>query len=726
MTWESHGVGYNGDSVTGDTSEHEVRYSTGPITYVESLCAGRWCGRYWSAGQHVDPGQYWQTAAFELRLRLTPSVEAAELVADDDWQWRSTREIERTDRGARHIIVELSRAIAPDGGLAVAVHTLLDGTAVLTRWLEITSHCRKPIALTGVAPWAGRLWARTSAVDPSDRVRLGHALRKEVPWEGWFGWTALAPGINVFRNDTDRLWDDPYFVLHDEASDEYFIGQLAWPANYSMTFNRQDGLACSVEPVAPKALRVLTSGETIRTPAVHLGYVKGGFDTAVQSMHDHIRRTVLPTHTPERAFRSEYLVPEDWIFCHYRGDAFNEANMKRCIDLAAAVGLEVFILDGPTWVSGYGNWLTPHPARFPRGLAPLVEHAHQRGLLFGAYFETEGGRDGDTSATWDAGSRIGCWADTTIFRQHPEWFIRANLDLTAPGAADYLEAELGRIIEHYRLDLYRHDANGIVFYPPGPGAGQTLRQGRFTESDYWRYYEALYAVFERVHARYPNVILQQAAAGNFRLDLASAGAFHEHFATDRGGYPWAYRMLSGLSVFLPPEILVNAFGLCDPAHLPDLDTTLRGAYALGATPMFFTAMLPKSADELTAEIQQRYLHHAHLYKSFIRPLLATSRVYHHAPVNATGSVESGDWLAMEFMAPDRGQGWATIVHLAQTDGTYRFKPRGLDGSREYAVTFDNTGRVETASGWDLMRSGFEIRAGPDRCSELVLFEVTYE
>ena len=73
------------------------------------------------------------------------------------------------------------------------VHTLLDGTPVLTRWLDITNTSQQPLALTTCIPWCGRLWSGESP------VTLGHSLRWEIPWEGWFGWTPLAAGANVFE-----------------------------------------------------------------------------------------------------------------------------------------------------------------------------------------------------------------------------------------------------------------------------------------------------------------------------------------------------------------------------------------------------------------------------------------------------------------------------------------------------------------------------------------------
>jgi alpha-galactosidase len=152
-------------------------------------------------------------------------------------------------------------------------------------------------------------------------------------------------------------------------------------------------------------------------------------------MHEHVRRSVLPAHSTERAYRIQYLIPEDWPMTVYRGDEYNEANMKKCIDVAAAVGMETFILDGPMWGSAYGNWLQPDRKRFPRGLAPLAEYAHQKGLLFGLYAEPEGGRDGFTEPD---GASIGTWKESDVYKQHPEWFTSMNLNLAIPEAASYL------------------------------------------------------------------------------------------------------------------------------------------------------------------------------------------------------------------------------------------------------------------------------------------------
>ncbi len=120
---------------------------------------------------------------------------------------------------------------------------------------------------------------------------------------------------------------------------------------------------------------------------------------------------------------------------------------------------------------------------------------------------------------------------------------------------------------------------------------------------------------------------------------------------------------------------------------------------------------------------ERFRHYADIYKKFIRPIMPTCKMYHHAPVSSTGGVESGGWFAVEYAAPDRSKGWATIIRIGTSDSPeYIFKPRGLDPGRTYRVTFDSTGCKATVAGMELIRDGIPVRLETLASSELLLFE----
>jgi len=702
-------IGYT-DIAFREAPGADVRFTSGHTIYVEALRDGRWQGHYWSADGRINvPGESLAADAFSLRLdkeRLSTG-----------WSFVSATEAPRAEKGARHFVVEI---LNPEHAARVRIHTLLDGTPVLTRWLEITNQSDSPVALTAVSPWSGLLW-------PGRNFTLGYFTRDVWACEGWFEWKPVPIGITTISCDKGQGHNDPFLIVRNEVTGEYFIGHLAWSANWEITFIRNaQGLSWSIGPAAVNAQRVIAPGETISTPAVHLGHVSGSLDSAVQAMHAHLRRSVVPPRPPERNCLIQYLVPADQGY--YK--PFDEASAIKCADVAAAIGAELFVLDAYWWDVTL-DWV-PSAKRFPRGLEPLIQHVRKKGMLFGLYVEAEGARCNPRKSI--------------IGRQHPEWFGPNDvLNLTIPEAAAWMESEIIRLIETYQLDLYRLDYNPGFTYD-GPA---TLRDG-IVENNYWRYYEVFYDLYERLRKKYPNLILQQAAAGGARNDLGTVRRFHETYLTDGLSIPRELQVYCGLTLGLPPEILLilhgadGGWGLGKPQNL---DTVLRITFSL-STPQIFVGTVAPSVEELSPQRRDRFLHYAGIYKRFIRPLLPTCRMYHHEPVNSRGGIESSPWFAVEFASPDRTKGWATIVRMRSGPGgmfvpnypndviddskdqasqdwqkdTYVFKPRGLDPARTYRVTFDSMNAAVTVDGLRLLHDGLPIRVEGVGMSELLLFE----
>lgn len=684
------GAGYTDISHTGTTARPEIRYSSGPVVYVEGLVNGHWAGRYWSADGRINvPGEVRSDDAFQLAINGGPLT--------DGWKWVSGRELKRTDRGVRHFVVELAHAQRP---ITVRVHTLLDGTPMLTRWLEITNGSDKPVALTGIAVWSGRLMAHRG--ESPGEATLGYFTRQDWAAEGWFQWQRLEPGVKTITCDQARSHDDPLFILRNEASGEYFFGQLAWTTQWRMEFDRnKSGVVFRIGPWAESAaLRVIAPGETIATPQVHLGHVSGSLDTAIQAMHEHLRHCVLPTRPAERSHLIQYLVPADQGYYI----PFDEASSLRCVDVASAIGAELFILDYGWWDVSL-DWI-PSRSRFPRGLKPLVDYVHQKKMLFGLYVRSEG--DG------------GDVPQSRIAKAHPDWIGPSNtVNLQIPEAAAWVESEISRLVEENSLDLYRLDYNPMFKF-------ETTARGGFLENNCWRYYEAFYGTYERIHQKYPNLILQQAAGGGGRNDLGTCSRFHEPYLTDGLWIPRELQVYSGLTLALPPEnfvILHLAHGGGAGFGLPQsLDTILRISFAT-STPQIFNGIVAPSTDTLTPERRERFLHYGRIYKEFIRPQLPTCRIYHHDPVNARSGVTSSGWFVMEYAAPDRSKGWALLVRIGQTDSDrYEFRPRGLDPGKTYRVTFDSLDTIARVDGLGLVRDGVPVRLENTGMSELLLFE----
>lgn len=691
-----------------------VRFQSGRVVAVEGLREGRWVSRYWTADGRFDwSNELRQDEALLITILKTPS-DSTPTVVSSGWRFVRFSESDRGAGGARVCTVELNQ---PTHALNLKIHTVLDGTPILTRTLEITNTSDHPVALTELSVWSGRQYAHTyyknfiRGEDPLP-FQLGSFVKNEWGSEGWFDWKPLDQGTTILKCEEGQGFNDPFFILRNRAKGENLIGHLAWSANWALEFEYKkakdpgiDWVRFALGPRAKEPLRVIGPGESIKTPAVHLGLVAGDLDQTVQAMHEHLRRSVLPKRAEGRDGLIQYLVPADQGYLREHPEGMTEKTVRDNIDLAAAIGTELFILDAGWWTHTL-DWI-PDPARFPAGIKPLRDYAHEKGMLFGVYAELEGGR-GAVHASHTA-------------KEHPEWIgPKAILNLTIPKAAAWMESELHRLIEENELDLFRLDYNPL-FTGEGPSS---LREG-FRENNAWRYYEAVYSVYGRARTTYPNLILQQCAAGGARNDLGIMSQFHEAYLTDGLWIPNVLRSFYGQSLGIPPEVFVTAhgaFGQPGRGRAGNLDTHLRMTYALG-TPQHFSGMVAPDLESMPEERRALFGRYAEVYKRFMKPLLPTCRMFHHAPADLSGGVDSSGWFAAEFAAPDGRKGWTLIANIGESENdTYLFHPRGLLPNKTYRITFDSLDSSAVIPGYELMRDGIPVRLENLGSSELLLFE----
>ena len=693
------------------TSDDEVRFESDRLQYVEGLVDGRWVGRYWTTGGRTNwPFEKWQKEAFHLE------VDGERLATG--WRWVDAQELEQTGRGARHHVLTLEQT---DPGVRLRIHTLVDGTPVLVRWLEIQNLSDRPLSVTKLAPWSTRLWSNPGVKTPDDQTvnepfRAGRFVRDDWASEGWFQWQSIQVGhaLNPI-SEKGNGYDEPFFVVQNRLTGEHVIGHLAWNSNFEMAIECGaaepdvhpwgDVLAASywldfeLGPRAKDALLVLAPNESAASPAVHLGVVAGDFNSAVQAMHTHIRKSVRPPHPPRRAHLIQYLAPGDQGYMDAHG-RMDEGAIFKNIELAAAVGAELFILDSG-WIASRGDY-RPHADRFPQGLQPAIKYCRAQGMLFGIWTEPERAEP-----------------NTPIAKEHPEWFSdRHNIDVTQPDAVAYVEEELHRQIEEYDLDLIRVAYDTYFTFD-----GTVAERHGMPENSYWRQMEAAKGIYQRTREKYPQLIMQNCAAGIGRGGLGMAGLFHEGYMTDGLWMPQVLQVFSGRTVGFPPETFMIAHNAVREqlfGRPSNFDTYLRCQFTLGV-PQLLSGMVGPSANEVSPERIRAFKRYADIYKQFIRPILPTANVYHHAPVNYRGGVESNPWFAMQFMAQDRSQGWMTIVRISdEGDSTYLCKPKGLNLGKVYRVTFDSSGDVVDIPGWMLARDGLAVRLESRTSSELLL------
>ncbi len=701
-----------------------VRFDTGMVVYQEALINGQYLVANTSAmGRPKSREGVWKAlsaGAASVRPVRTRQhafqIEADGQLLVDRWQWAEAHEADPDRTGCRESVVTLRHM---QRRVTVELHTRLDDTPFLARWLVITNTGERPMALAQVFPWSGQVWEAVGDLWSSLELTnltgspftLGHFTDTDAGAEGSFDWMELPDGTYGFETLHGRSgWGLPFFIVRNEVTGEVAIGDFAWSGNWQIEFfndhepagrpPRDARLYARIGLAGPAPLRVLEPGESARTPEVHLGFLFGDVDTCVQALHTHERRSVILPQPVGREHRVEI---------NHTGYTQNaqvtERQLYEEIDMAADVGIELFMLDAgwfgevsDNWFAAVGDWDRESPL-LPNGVKAVFDYAHSKGILCGLWVEAE--RMGPVSR---------------LLHDHPDWQMEKrgekipNLDLTKPEVAEYLERTIEGLIEKYGLDCYRLDYNHSI------GEGGEHERGDFTENSLWRYYEALYSIFERIHRRFPDLTLENCSSGGGRNDLGLVSRFHFTQLTDKWSPAPQLKILNGMTIALPPELCEVHLGAISDG-IADIDFMLR----IGLFGHFDISGIFPTMGERQEAARERFHHAVSLYKTFVRPILSTCRVFHHTPIQR--QTEPGEWVVLECASEDASRAYAGVFRLSTTaGGFYQFCPRGLDVSRRYRVTHDTSGQSREADGGLLVDQGLRVAVRGALTSELLLFE----
>ena len=700
-----------------DTPYPSVAFRTGMTVYQESLTNGRYIGRGWNGqGFLLEPWTQLKPNAYPTPQAFWLEIDGQELLSH--WNWAGMTQ--EKDGSVLTAVITLEHQVKP---VTVRIYTVLDGTPILTRWLEITNTGDKPMPISACYPWSGVLHTSSDlgrdlySGAETQHYSIGYMAGDGWGHEGGFEWQAIKnTGVRIDGRYRRARHRHPMFVVRDDVNGEHFIGQFAWSGGYVFEFDydgsshkklSESNLFFRVGMAAPAPLRVISPNETVKTPEVLLGMVCADFDTAVQAMHSHLRKSFF---MPQPRGRCGWI--EAGIGPEYE---LTPELVHQAISTAAQFGAEVFFIDaswysdtGTTWGETVGDWDVGN--RFPNGLKEFRDHVHKEGMLWGLWMEPE--RLGDKSRT---------------IKEHPEYLgvgyeqkehageeLDGILDLTNPATARWMEDQICRVIAEHELDFFRLDANfetGII---------QWNKRDGYIENNAWRYYEALYGIFDRVRQRFPNLILENCSGGGGRTDVGMVRRFSHTWVTDWQPAPRSFSITNGMTIALPPEYVDRQLIGTGTSNNVAADIDFQARLCLFGRPSIAGILWPLNAKP-NPVLLDRISHMVKLHKEFVRPMIDTGRIYHHTPdvtkpdPEGIGVIEMASWDKTRAIA-----GIFALARFSQRDFRLRF--RGLDAGMSYKVTSDNTGSTFKVDGSELMYNGLDIRLGTALTSELILVE----
>ncbi len=622
-------------------------------------------------------------------------------------------EVNETEN-AKEAVITLKSNIKP---VVLKIHTLLDGTQMFSRYIEIENLSDENICLSRLSLLSGGVEetdrSRYSIKNDTDKIySVGYFNSDKWGREGEFAWHDLSPEELTVkcRFGRDRFRHPLIFIRNNLTGVMYF-SQIGWSAGCSFTVDLQADyersnsyLSFKAEITSHKPITVIPPKSVFVSPDVHFGVIAGGLDDAVNEMHSHIRKSVL--NMPE-ASPDECLIGAGMGAEHDMSVETSKCFAKRMADM----GAEVFIVDAgwecpprkETEWGLYNGTNIPNSDRYPNGISEISGYCHSIGMKFGLWVDIE---------------TLGEKSD--VFKKHPEWRSKnilgiqsGNLaDLSIPEAAEWAESELARIIEEYKPDLLRVDHN-VSFrdYFTMRDAGTGI-----AECVSIRHHQAVCKMYENLKKRFPDVIFENCAGGGGRTDLGMMKNFNHTWVSDCQRAPRSLTVTNGMTMALPPERVDRLFAGMGCHEHGTIDMQMRNTMLSHVS---INVVSPAAANE--NPIQTEFVRHSlGIYKNFIRTFLPEAKIYHHTP--EISAFESNNYI-LEIASPDCRKGAAAIFTLPDSKKSdIAVIPKGINAGLNYKITLDNSGTVYFQKGIEILSNGIPVSIPSSMSSELILFE----
>ena len=192
---------------------------------------------------------------------------------------------------------------------------------------------------------------------------------------------------------------------------------------------------------------------------------------------------------------------------------FDSEKLLQIAEKAAAIGVDLFVLDDGWFGTrnsdngSLGNWQV-QLAKIPEGISAFATKINQLGLEFGLWFEPE------MIST-----------DTPLYEMHPEWVIGNSekqishgrnqfvLDFSNPEVVETIFQQIDCVLACGKITYLKWDMNRYISEP----FSNYLADGNQGEL-FHRYILGVYDLYEKILAKYPDLLIESCAGGGGRFD----------------------------------------------------------------------------------------------------------------------------------------------------------------------------------------------------------------
>lgn len=452
----------------------------------------------------------------------------------------------------------------------------------------------------------------------------------------------------------------------DEESGEIYGFNLVYSGNFAIKAQLgQNDVARVLGGINDyDFLWTLQAGESFVTPEAVIVYSNAGLGKMSRAFHDLYRRYLI---NPRFVNAGRPIVLNSWEAVYFDYDE------KKICELIAAIkgsGIDTFVLDDGWFgnrndeFTGLGDWY-PNPQKFPSGLKPVIDCAHENGLKFGLWFEPEM-----------------VIKDSDVYRAHPDWIIHVDgldpcqgrfqyvLDLTRKDVRDHIVEIVSKCLRENDIDYVKWDMNRSLT------ENYSAHLGNRSKEFAHRYVLGLYDICERIINGFPKIFFEGCASGGCRFDPAMLYYFPQIWTSDNTDALARCSIQYGTSLCYPLSSMSCHVSVC-PNHqngrVTDFSSRTDIA-SLGATgyeldPRNFTKEEIETIKRDTAAYIER------------EALILGGDLYR------LSYPENGKIFAEQIVSKDKKESYLVLMRLlCQANGTaQRVYPRGICEDKLYRI-----------------------------------------
>ncbi len=486
-------------------------------------------------------------------------------------------------------------------------------------------------------------------------------------------------------------------VLWLAGSQGHLFSGLMWSGAWGVTVDGPSPAGrVSVRWTAGNTATSVRSGQPVESPHAFFGIAGSSAADVTLALRTFIDEGV------RRGRPLEPLVTYNTWFAY--GIDINEERMRAEADQAAALGVELFVLDAGWYAggtstsdfdSGLGIWKVD-ARRFPSGLRALGDYVRSRGMKFGIWMEPERvdtrllSRAGMVSerALATTGGRYNAGMKNTSA-------TAAQVCLADTAGRQWVLDQVTRVIDEARPDYLKWDNNYWI------NCDRAGHGHESTDGNFW-HVTGLYDVLAELRERYPDLIIENCAGGGRRLDFGMLRHTDVGWMDDTTA-PSAHvrHNLQGLGAVFPPAYLLSF--VIDHAAEPIHHATDMSLYFRSR--MGGVLGLTLRGEEFGQEDVEQMVREVSLAKD-IRALVPDAAMVTLTDQAAESS--SNTWDAVQLVSGTTGTSVLLAFAGAGASDSTVLRMKAFDPDTRYEIRTVGGRHLADAVGTDLMDGGVRV------------------